>query len=326
MTVQKVMTGISATLASSLSALRERRLPWRLTQWIGRQHQEALRHLYDRRIAATRPFVTGKEFPRFEVHMLLGRKHVGMCLWAVKSFLNATNTPFVVVLHDDGSLTDADTAKLKAHLIDVRVVHKKEADDIMRKKLAPYPNCLEYRFTSKSTSDHRGTEYNMRIFSIRLFDFNLMSNATKTLVLDADVLFFKEPREIVDWAPSASDGVSLYSVEQYRPVRNVRGAIVGFERKSPTPTDANAGLLCFDKQAFDLDSINAWIGEHRDRMDRYATFEQAAYNYLIKRDGRCSPLPDSYSFNFTDDQVFATHFTIKPLFFQNIQHLLKPLS
>lgn len=324
--VSRLLQGVFGAFNTGMDLLRERRLPWRLTKWLAQHHQDKLRRESDVKVLATRPFLTGADHPDFELHMLLGRNHVGMALWAVKSFLNATGRAFTVVLHDDGTLSETDIATLTTHLIGVKVVRKNEADAILRQRLAAYPNCLEYRFTSRDTTDHRGAKYNMRIFSLRLFDFNLLSEAKKTLVLDADVLFFKEPTEILQWATSPSDGTSLYSVEQYLPVRDSRNNIVRFDLKTPRPTAANAGLLCFDKKALDLALVDKWIGEHRDLMDKYATFEQAAYNVLILREGKATPLPDTYSFNYTDDLVTATHFAIKVRFFENVSRLSGALA
>lgn len=322
----KLVSSLSGAFEAGIDLLRERRLPWRLSQWISQRHQDNLRRKMDLQVDTTRPFRTGDVHPDFELHMLLGRNHVGMALWAVKSFLNTTKCAFTVVLHDDGTLSEADVTKLKKHLIGVKVVPKDEADALLRQRLAGYPNCLEYRFSSRDTTDHRGARYNMRIFSLRLFDFNLLSGAKKTLVLDADVLFFKEPTEILRWATGPSNGMSLYSVEQYLPVRDKRNKITRFDLKNPRPTAANAGLLCFDKQVFSLEIIEKWIGEHRNLMDKYATFEQAAYNHLILRQGQATPLPDSYAFNYTDDEVTATHFAIKVRFFENVSRLIKPLG
>jgi len=244
-----------------------------------------------------------------------------MCLWSVKSFLHYSGKNYNVVLHDDGSLTDADVETISKHLINVKIVRKTEADSLIRDKLINLPNCYEYRYSSKETSDHRETKYNMRIFSIRLFDFNLISKASKTLVLDADVLFFKEPREIVEWAEEPKNSHNLFSVDQYKPIRNSRNEVVGYEHKNPT--DANAGLLCLDKSAFSLDIIENWIGAHKDLMDKYATFEQAAYNHLIKSKDGGVPLPDTSSFNHTDRDVIATHFAIKILFLRTSSGLSK---
>jgi lipopolysaccharide biosynthesis glycosyltransferase len=299
----------------------ELRLPWRVSQWIACQHLEALRWYYDRKVLTTRPYVTGEDCPHFEVHTLLGHKHVGMCLWSVKSFLHHANRRYTVVLHDDGSLTDGDIETLKKHLIRASIVRRQVADNLIREQLMNLPNCCEYRFTPKETSDYRGIKYNLRIFSLRLFDFNLISKASKILLLDADVLFFKEPRKIIEWAEDPEDRNSLYIVEQYLPIRNARNEIIDYERKIPAPTAANAGLLCLNKCAYKLETIENWVGANKELMDKYATFEQAAYNHLIKNDGRSMRLPDTYSFNYTDQDAIATHFGIKVLFFKNLERL-----
>ena len=140
---------------------------------------------------------------------------------------------------------------------------------------------------------------------------------------DCDILFFKPPHEIMDWAEDHDRPGSLYSIEQYVPLRNARNDITGYRRKDPLPTDANAGLLCLDKRIHDLDAIDGWIGRNLEKMDRLATFEQHAYNYLLQIKGGGIALPDTYSFNYTDDRVVASHFAIKNLFFENL-HRLKP--
>jgi hypothetical protein len=285
-----------------------------------------MRRRYDRLVLDTRPYVTSEDCPHFELHILLGHRHVGMTLWAVKSFLHHAQRKYFVVLHEDGSLTDEDIATLRRHLVNARIVRKAEADVLVRERIGHLPNCCAYRFSPKETTDHRGVKYDMHIFALRLFDFNLLSSASKTLVLDADVLFFRKPREIIDWAEDPADRNSLFSIEQYVPQRNLRYEVTGFARKDPPPTDANAGLLCLDKRAYDLDLIEDWIGRNRDLMDKVATFEQRAYNHLVQVRGGSSALPDSYSFNYTDADVVATHFAIKHLFFENLPRLRKVLA
>jgi hypothetical protein len=323
MDINKAPSRISFILSLLPEFVREWRLPWRLSQKIAGLNLELQRWYYDRQALSTRPYMTGEECPHFEIHTLLGHKHVGMVLWAVKSFLHYAGRRFTVVLHDDGSLTESDIKVLNEHLINAKIVGKSTADKLIEDRIMGLPNCREYRFTSKETSDHRGNKYDMHIFSVPLFDFNLVSNATKILILDADVLFFKEPREIIEWAKDAEDRNSLYSVEGYIPRRNSRNEIIDYERKIPRPTDANAGLLCFDKRAFSLDLLEKWIGVNKINTD--ATFGQAAYNHLIKAKGGSAPLPDTYSFNYTDENVIATHFAIKILFFRNIKRLEKAL-
>lgn len=299
-------------------------IPWRYRQALKRQREEALRLRSDRAAFATRPFLTGQDAPDFEVHMLLGHRHVGMTLWAVKSFLHACGRRFAVVLHEDGSLTADDVAVLERHLIGVRIIRKAVADAEMDDRLRPYANCHDYRYANKLHSDHRNAGYNMHIFALRLFDFNFYSRAAKRMFLDADILFFRRPDEIVQWIDDPADARSLYSVEAYTPSHNWLGRLV-FEPKEPT---LNAGLICLHAPAaYDLPLLDEWIGNNKHRMDLAPTFEQSAYRYLITRaPGLGAPLPDSYPFNYTDDSVTATHFGIKVRFFENTRRVCSSLA
>lgn len=302
----------------ALALIAERRLPWRMSRWLERRRLERARERYDRRVRDTHPVITGQESPQFEVHVLLGHKHVGMTLWCVKSLLHFAGKRYHVVLHDDGSLSEDDLSLLAEHLVNVRIFRRLQADALVRPHLAGMSNAMRYRFSPKETSDHRGVKYDMHVFALRLFDFNLLTNAKRILVLDCDVLFFAPPIQLMAWAEEGTPAGSVYSVEQYVPLRNARYEIVGYRKKDPLPVDANAGLLGFDKSAYDLAAIESWIGKNLDRMDRLATFEQHAYNHLLKRSGSHTPLPDAYSFNYTDGSVVASHFAIKHLFFENI--------
>ena len=322
----ELLSNVRNSASSVASLFRERRLPWRLSQKLYRRRLEAARLFYDHAVLSTPPHITGEEALHFEIHVLLSTRHVGMTLWAVKSFLHHAERRYGVILHDDGTLSEQDIAKLEAHLVNVKVIRKADADRLIRKKIGHMPNCCDYRFSSTETTDHRGRTYNMRVFALRLFDFNLFSDATKTMVLDADVLFFKNPEEIVEWADDPADRNSLYSVEQYVAKRDSRYEVVGFERKSPPPTWANAGLLCFDRRGYDLEMIESWIGRDRHMMTQYATFEQRMYNLLLEHRGGATRLPDTYAFNYTDENIVATHFAIKHRFFENIPRIQQALG
>lgn len=312
---------LPAILLDSVPA--QRIIPWRFRQALKRQREEALRLRSDREVLATRPFETGRDSPDFEIHMLLGHRHVGMTLWAVKSFLHACVRQFAVVLHEDGSLTPDDVGILEQHLHGVRIVRKSTADAEMDEKLRPFPNCHDYRYANKLHSDHRNAGYNMHIFAVRLFDFNFYSQATKRMFLDADILFFRRPDEILQWIDDPATAHSLYSVETYIPNHDWLGRMV-FEPKEPT---LNAGLICLHgPSAYDIALLDEWIGNNKDRMDLAPTFEQSAYRYLITRQpGLGAPLPAHYPFNYTDASVTATHFGIKVRFFENTNRVYSRL-
>jgi hypothetical protein len=295
-------------------------LPWSLRSNLMEKIEHLLREVYDHKVLDTKPYVTGQDAPYFELHMLIGKRHVGMCLWAIKSFLHFSGQRYHVVLHDDGTLRQEDISTLSEHLPNARVIRRVDADKEMADKLADYPLCKTFRFSVVETANHRGQKYNMFIMSLILLDINLLSDAEKIMVLDADVLFFKKPVELINWINDQNDNSSLFSVERFRPYRDKKNRLQ-FDLK-PSET-LNSGLLCYNpKTILDLPTLEKWVSENRDLMYTSPVFEQLAYSYLIRRQPSSRPLiGDIYAFNYTSQDVTASHFGMKRQFFENIPRI-----
>lgn len=296
-------------------------MPWKVSQQLAKHRLAAARAVWDRAIAWTPPMPC-RPAADFEVHSLLGTRHVGMCLWAVKSFMAGTGQPHAVVLHDDGTLTARDVAKLHAHLPGVRVILRSEADRLVEPHLARHPHLRAYRFATLGRTDWGRR---MSVFSLKLLDFTLLGTARKILALDTDVLFFRRPQEIIDWIGDDGPGSTLYCFEDYRPTFHAGHLLTGFEPIQEPRCYFNSGLICIDRQVLDFDRLDDWIGRNAEAVDRAYTFEQSAYNHWIHGTPRHAPLPPSYSFNYTDEACIATHFGIKPLFYRNLPRVLKAL-
>jgi len=307
-----------------LDAVLDIPLPWKVSQLLTRYQIESLRHYYDQVIDETPPKETRQEQPHFEIHSLLGKKHVGMCLWAVKGLLHHANKKYSIVLHDDGSLGQDDIAKLERHLPKVKIFQKQEADNLIREQIKNYPLVSQYRFGELGSTDWGRR---MSIFSLKLLDFNLLTNARKILVLDTDVLFFRRPDAIIQWVEDCELHETLYCHEYHTPVLNRNKKVTGFDRKKEAPVGFNSGLICLDRNAIDLSRFEIWLESNRTRVNTVYTFEQHAYNHLVDRNDQLHrPLADTYSFNYNDSDSVATHFGIKPLFFKNLERVRKALT
>ena len=304
------------------SLLLKPRLPWRLQQMLDRWHQDIVRKAADRRVLNTPAYITGRDSPGFEIHILLGKKHVGMSLWAIKSFLHWAGKSYSVVLHDDGSLNDENIKALHQHLVNSTVIRRADADALMAEKLVAFPNAFQYRFSRLGSTASHGKA---SVFSLKLLDFSMLSNSRKILVLDSDVLFFSRPEAIINWINEPADRDCLYCFELYVPIRDVRNRITHFERKPDVPNGFNSGLICFDRSAFDLARLDGWLGANRESAETVYTFEQQAYNHLVKKSEKHRPLPDTYSFNYNNENCVATHFGIKSLFFKNLSRIHRAL-
>lgn len=298
----------------------EARLPWRLADRLATHNDLALREKYREWLADTPPVPAPAPAP-VEVHQLLGHRHVGMGLWSLKSLVKAADAGLGVVVHDDGSLTSEDLTLLRRHLPGLRIIPRAEADAAMRGKLAAYPACTSFRFGEVMVGNHRGQRYNMFIMSLILFDMNLLTEADKIIILDADVLFFRRPDLVAGWASDPADTRTLYSVEGYKPTRERDGSLSFGPKAART---LNSGLLCLTRsQVYDLARIEEWVGGNPDLMYTSPVFEQLCYAWLIKPRADSVELdPALYGFNYTTPDSIATHFGIKRGFYDNLHRVL----
>ncbi|MFJ5685900.1 hypothetical protein [Streptomyces sp. NPDC093099] len=149
-------------------------------------------------LATTAPRFTGRH--GVEVHSLVSSDHVPLYLFAAKSL--ARFWPEVTpVVHDDGTLTARDTARLLRHAPEVRIIGRAEADRRVGQLLADFPVLAAVR------------RNNVRI--LQLVDYFLLSEAPMVVSMDSDVVFLARPAKLIEWAatPPADRPAFLYSPE-----------------------------------------------------------------------------------------------------------------
>lgn len=118
----------------------------------------------------------------FEIHSLVCHRDVNMMLISAKSFLRFC-PQMALIIHDDGSLTKSDRARLHKHLPGLEIIDRSAADEVMRSVLPPQVFLMRQRY----------------VFLMKLFDFNYFHNGTHTILLDSDIIFLRRPDEVVDW-------------------------------------------------------------------------------------------------------------------------------
>lgn len=126
------------------------------------------------------------------VHTAVPHKYLYAYLTAAKSFLRYQEDVAVYV-HDDGSLTAEDKQLIRRHIPGAKVIDRAWADSEFAKR-------VNDEFLSKVRGSY--TSY------LKLFDPTLVSTNERILIVDTDVLFLKEPAEIMKW--TGSGGSSWY--------------------------------------------------------------------------------------------------------------------
>ena len=165
-----------------------------------------------------------------------------MCIFALKSFLRFFNN-IAVVVHDDGSLDAKSILLLRRHIIGLRIIGRKSADEEIEQML-PKKSCLAAR--------------QWRVHFMLAFDYFLFSSAQKIIGLDTDTLFLKYPREIIDWIQSG-EKVNLYSYEEhacYFPLDNNSKESMLYKNEETILSivqGVNGGLFCAYRNIADFD-------------------------------------------------------------------------
>jgi hypothetical protein len=104
-------------------------------------------------------------------------------IWALKSFYAASGRHYALCIHDDGTLAPAQASALAALFPEARIISKTEAEAGVLPTLTAYPRCQEFRRTNH--------------LSPKVFDFVHYLQSDRMLLLDSDVLFFREPTELL---------------------------------------------------------------------------------------------------------------------------------
>lgn len=115
---------------------------------------------------------------------MLSREFVAMYLTAIKSLLRFQPEVSVVV-HSDGTLDGPSRTILSQHVPGVRIIHAEEADAFAEQALGKESLLFTWRNVYSSFR--------------RLIDAVLWCRAERRVMMDSDVLFLREPIEILEW-------------------------------------------------------------------------------------------------------------------------------
>lgn len=134
------------------------------------------------RILKTLPII-GLTDPRAEIHVLTSERDWLNLMWALKSFYHASGRHYGLCIHDDGTLNSDVRETLSHHFPDARITDRPTCDAEVLASLERYPRCEAFRRTNH--------------LSPKVFDFRHYLQSERMLLLDSDVLFFREPTELL---------------------------------------------------------------------------------------------------------------------------------
>ena len=202
------------------------------------------REFVRRRILQTPP-IEDLTDPRVEIHVLTSREDWLNLIWTLKSFYAASRRRYSLCIHDDGTLDEAARRELSWHFPEARLIDRETADREALPTLSTCPRCRAFRETNR--------------LAPKIFDFRHYLRCERMLLLDSDVLFFSEPRELLHRLESPeylrnsvnADVASAFTVDP----SDVRSQL-GLE----LPERFNSGLGIIHAQSLQLDWIEEFLG------------------------------------------------------------------
>jgi lysophospholipase L1-like esterase len=216
------------------------------------------------------------------VHLLVSSSSWHCGLLAAISLEAVSKKNWRFVFHDDGSVTDEQRLQILKSLPGVRFVSRQEAEEKMAILLSNFPLCRQHR-----------ARHN---FFLKIFDIPLFAESSHFILLDSDVLFFREPLEVVKWVESSKEAI-LFNEDTQEKYCNPRQEIetkIGLNLLH----NFNSGLVLMRTKAIDLSLAESFLSKFEGCAHHPQFFEQTLYCLMASKDGKGSPLPRKYEISW----------------------------
>ena len=199
------------------------------------------------------------------MHMLFGKRDFVMALWSLASFYKHSKVIGNLYVHSDGSL-DADNIKVIGKLFpSAKIIDAKNILHDHVEFFNAHPVLKKFR-----------TEY-AKFQSKKLLDPFLSSDKEYRLILDSDMLWFKNPSEIEEVVKNKknsalmmSDGDGDFAYVTFKDGSCLSDEIAGF----------NSGVTLYRKEHFNLKEVEKYIGSIAYMETRFT--DQACYATVLR--------------------------------------------
>ena len=199
------------------------------------------------------------------IYFLTGKKYLYQTLFCIQSLIKVTDKKFRFVLIDDGTFDEEITTKIvqllpHADIITAAIINKnlykilpENEFPILHQKRKEYPHIK------------------------KLTDIHTIPGTWK-LVLDSDMLFWNEPKQIIDWLNNPSAPLHMTDCERsYGYSENLMEKLKGHK----IPDLINVGVLGLNSEAINWKDLEHWISVLEKQEGKTYYLEQALSAMLI---------------------------------------------
>jgi hypothetical protein len=178
------------------------------------------------------------------VIFLTGKKYLFQTLFCISSLAKNSTERFQFILVDDGSFDEQLTHLVNALLPGVQLITARDIEINLQKKFPKDSYPVIHR--KRAIYPHLK----------KLTDIHTIAGVDWKLVLDSDMLFFKEPTELISWLKNPDINIFMKDCEQsYGYSELLMEQLCGFS----IPEKLNVGVVGMRSSAINWDCIETWI-------------------------------------------------------------------
>lgn len=178
------------------------------------------------------------------VRTLLCHRDVSLMIACWRTLVACSQDQVETVVHDDGSLTSEDEAAIRAAIPRSRVLRRRAADEIMAERLARHGHARAFRAGS--------------VWGLKLLDVVLAEDGD-CFYVDGDIRFFRPFRGL--FCAAGVRGRSVFLRDTVWAAYSVRPWHLLDRRQLRVCAAINTGLTLIDRQLFDLDFVDWFLGQ-----------------------------------------------------------------
>jgi hypothetical protein len=278
------------------------------------EYRSGLKYLFNKYYFAPKIINSKKIFEKLincvdlSVHILTCHRDMVMTIWSLASYYQNANLIGKLYIHNDGTLTNGDQSLLRSFFPSAIIVGTDEVNQNLKK--------IE-SFAEIGSFIKKNRKF---ILLKKLIEPFLVSEAKYRLVIDSDLVWFRNPIEIEE--------ILLTDSNQSLMASNIAECPVTFNdgsKLSDFQAMLNSGIVLYKINNFNLAKLAEYFSKFNMENESLSHFiEQAGYAYCLQN---IKILPsDKYTAkSYYTDQVIMRHYTSprRPLFFVEGIKILK---
>lgn len=216
------------------------------------------------------------------VYFLTGKKFLHQTLYCIHSLVTVSDSKFHFILVDDGSFDNKLIARIKRQLPGTTIVTSEVIEKNLENKLP--------REIFPVLNKKRELYPHLK----KITDIHTIPGHQWKLVMDSDMLFWKQPEEIIAWLRFSEKPVHMQDCEEsYGYSRTLMESLSGH----PVPKLLNVGVIGLNSDTLPWKDLEQWITELERKEGTSYYLEQALSAMLVARGDAIVLPPKHYVVN-----------------------------